>query len=76
MVNPDTIPDGRFTNLYCPECQANPENIETHPERDGWRTLRCAYCLVSLNSTIDSEYVPTTRPPDQPFDDRLFATDE
>ncbi|WP_226043351.1 hypothetical protein [Natrinema sp. DC36] len=76
MVNPDTIRDGRYTNLYCPECQAHPNNVETHSERDGWRTLRCAYCLVSLNSTVEGEHVATTRPPSDTFDERLFETDE
>ena len=73
MVNPDAIPDGRYTNLYCPECQANPDDLETYTDREGWRVLRCAYCLAALNATIDAL---ATTPPGRPFDDRLFATDE
>ncbi|QCW05274.1 hypothetical protein [Natrinema pallidum] len=78
MVNPNTIPDGRYTNLYCPECQAHPNNIETHRERDGWYSLRHPYCKSSLNAVVDDadEPVSTHRPPDDTFDERLFETDE
>ena len=75
MVNPDTIPDGRYVNLYCPECQAQPENLETRVNRESWRSLRCSYCLSSLNATL-AEYVPTSVPPGRPFDDRLFQIED
>ncbi|QCC57245.1 hypothetical protein [Natrinema thermotolerans] len=74
MVNPNAIPDGRYVNLYCPECQARPDDLETATDREGYRTLRCAYCLSSLNATL-AEYVPTAVPAGRPFDDRLFRTD-
>ncbi len=68
------VHDGRYVNLYCPECRARPEGLETHVGRESYRTLRCAYCLSSLNATLP-EYVPTTVPPGRPFDARLFATE-
>lgn len=67
--------DGQFINLYCPECCAKPRSVERYRERDGWITLTHSYCKVSLNSTVDDEFVPTSIRPSDSFDDRLFATD-
>lgn len=71
MVNPDMISDGRSANLYCPECQAHPNYLETTVGRESWRTLRCEYCLTAVNATVA---VPPTVPPGEPFDDPLFQT--
>jgi len=76
MVAPETIPDGRYTNLYCPECLAHPETIDRTTDREGYRLLRCGYCLVSLKATIGGEYVPTATAPGESFDERLFETDD
>ena len=78
MVNPDTIPDGRYVNLYCPECQAHPDDIEVVFDREGWSVLRHPYCLTSLNAAIDdaAQPVAASHPPDGTFDDRLFRTDD
>lgn len=54
MVNLESIPDGCYRNLFCPECQARPNDLETHTDREGWWVLRCAYCLSSLNAMIDA----------------------
>lgn len=77
MVNPDTIPDGKYTNLYCPECQAHPDEIEVVFDREGWSVLRHTYCKGSLNASIDADQpVTASHPPDGEFDDRLFRTDD
>lgn len=71
------IPDGKYTNLYCPECQAHPDDIEIVFDREGWSVLRDSYCLSSLNAAIDADQpVHARHPPDGTFDDRLFQTDE
>lgn len=78
MVNPETIRDGRYTNLYCPECQAHPDTIEIHRDREGWAVLRHPYCKSSLNARVDDadEPLSTARPSSAAFDERLFETDE
>ncbi|PGF14517.1 hypothetical protein CP556_20615 [Natrinema sp. CBA1119] len=71
------IPDGRYVNLNCPECQAHPGDIEIVFDRKGWLVLRCTYCLVSFNASIDADQpVQARHPPNGEFDDRLFQTDD
>ncbi|PGF14419.1 hypothetical protein CP556_21395 [Natrinema sp. CBA1119] len=65
-------------NFYCPECQANPDEIEVVFDREGWSVLRHAYCLTALNAAIDDAAQPVAARhlPEGTFDDRLFWTED